>query len=219
MKDELEIIESLDSSDFVILNEVIPEAFYEIRYYTTYNFVGERIDGYEEPLALMTKEAAKSLKEVSDELLAKGYKLRIYDTYRPRKAVAHFIRWSEDINDTRMRKYFYPDYDKTTVFENGFLKKNSPHSRGSTVDLTIFDMKTGKDLDMGGPFDFFGEISYSEYDKLTKKQINNRKLLRNTMISHGFKPIVKEWWHFVLEDEPYPNTYFDFPVNRKSINK
>ena len=213
------IIESNDSSDFVILTDIIPEVILEMRYFNTYNFVGDRIDGYEEPIALLTKEAATILKQVSDELLKKRYRLKIYDAYRPKKAVTHFIKWAEDIKDTRMKEYFYPNYDKANIFNDGFLAKNSSHSRGSTVDLTLFDMKTGKDLDMGGTFDFFGDISNPNYDKLTKEQIKNRTLLKDTMIKHGFKQSTREWWHFTLIDEPFKDTYFTFPINYKSIKR
>ena len=210
-----DIIESNDSSDFVLLTDVIPEVILEMRYFTTYNFVGERIDGYEEPIALLTKEAANILKQVSDELLKKGYRLKIYDAYRPRKAVSHFLRWADDINDQRMKEYFYPNFDKANIFKENFLAKNSSHTRGSTVDLTLFDMKTGKDVDMGSPFDFFGTISNPDYEELTKEQLTNRNLLKDAMINHGFKQSPREWWHFTLIDEPFPNTYFNFPINKK----
>ena len=213
------IIESNDSSDFILLTDYIPEIILEMRYFTTYNFVGDKIDGYEEPIALLTKEAAIALKEVSDELLQKGYRLKIYDAYRPQKSVTHFIKWAEDVNDQRMKEYFYPTFDKSLIFEEGYLAKNSSHTRGSTIDLTLFDMKLGKDVDMGGTFDFFGDISHPDYKDITKEQLDNRNLLKDTMIAHGFKQSIREWWHFTLIDEPYPNTYFTFPINKKSIKK
>lgn len=213
------IIESNDSSDFILLTDYIPEVILEMRYFTTYNFVGDKIDGYEEPIALLTKEAAIALKEVSDELLQKGYRLKIYDAYRPKKSVTHFIKWAEDVNDQRMKEYFYPTFDKSLIFEEGYLAKNSSHTRGSTIDLTLFDMKLGKDIDMGGTFDFFGDISHPDYKDITKEQLDNRNLLKDTMIAHGFKQSIREWWHFTFIDEPYPNTYFTFPINKKSIKK
>jgi len=205
--------------DFVILSEEIPEVILEMRYYTTYNFVGDKIDGYEEPIAILTKKATEALKLVNNELMKKGYRLKIYDAYRPTRAVTHFLKWAEDINDTRMKEYFYPNFDKSLIFQEGFLAKQSAHSRGSTIDLTLFDMKTGKDVDMGGTFDYFGDISYPTYDKLTKEQLSNRELLKNTMLKYGFKQSIREWWHFVLIDEPFPDTYFDFPINSKSLKK
>ena len=203
-----------DSSGFVVLSEVVPDIIQEIRYFSTYNFVGDRIDGYEQPVALMTIEAANALKKVSDEVKAKGYRLKIYDAYRPQTAVDNFVRWAEKISDTRMKKYFYPKVDKTRLFDEGYIDAKSGHSRGSTVDLTLFDMKTGKEVDMGGTFDYFGELSHPDYKgKLTKQQIKNRMYLREVMTKHGFKPLETEWWHFTLKDEPYPDTYFTFAVN------
>lgn len=206
---------STDSSGFVMLSDAVPDAILEIRYYSTYNFIGERIDGYEEPVALLTKKAARALKAVSDELIGKGYRLKIYDAYRPQSAVNHFVEWANDLDDTKMKEYFYPDLDKSALFKQGYISRRSGHSRGSTVDLTLFDMNTQKDADMGGTFDFFGRVSHYDYKKITKQQHDNRMILRNAMIRHGFKAISTEWWHFTLKNEPYPDTYFNFPVRSK----
>lgn len=199
-----------DPTGFVVLGEFIPDIIQEIRYHSTYNFVGERIDGYEMPCALLTIEAAEALKKVSDDVMKMGYRLKIYDAYRPQMGVDHFMRWAEDIGDTRMKKYFYPEIDKSRIIPEGYVAVKSGHSRGSTVDLTLFDMKTGKEVDMGGTFDYFGEKSHPDYKKVTKTQYKNRMILRNVMIKHGFKPLEEEWWHFTLKDEPYPDTYFTF---------
>ena len=201
-----------DSSGFVQLGKVVPDAILEIRYYSTFNFIGERITGYEAPVALMTREAAEALKSVSDEMLEKGYRLRIFDAYRPQMAVDHFMKWAVDMQDIRMKSLFYPDINKEEIIPGGFVAAHSGHSRGSTVDLTLFDMHTQKDLDMGGPFDFFGELSYPDYSGITKAQHENRMLLRSVMIRHGFRPLSTEWWHFTLENEPFPDTYFTFPI-------
>lgn len=206
-----------DSSDFVLITDVVPDAIFEIRYYSTYNFVGDRIDGYEEPLAFMTREAAEALKEVSDDVKEKGYRLKIYDAYRPQEAVTNFVEWAKDADDTRMKEYFYPDLDKSVLFPQGYIAAHSGHSRGSTVDLTLFDMDTEKEVDMGGTFDFFGELSHPDYKEITRRQYKNRMILRKAMMKHGFKPISEEWWHFTLADEPYPDTYFTFPVNSDSL--
>ena len=163
-----------DSSDFVLLSDAVPDAILEIRYYSTYNFVGDRIDGYEEPLAFLTKEAAAALKEVSDDLKAKGYRLKIYDAYRPQMAVTNFVEWAKDADDTRMKEYFYPELDKDVLFPQGYINEHSGHSRGSTVDLTLFDMKTEKEVDMGGTFDYFGEESHPDYTGITDEQYANR---------------------------------------------
>lgn len=207
-----------DSSGFVSVSDVIPDALLDVRYYTTYNFVGERIDGYEQPVVLMTKEAAAALALVNRDMRAQGLRLVIYDAYRPQRAVDHFVRWAEDLNDTAMKSVFYPQVDKADLFEQGFIAKKSGHSRGSTVDLTLVDALTGKELDMGGAFDYFGELSHPGYrGELTQAQIDNRMLLRDAMLSHGFKPLSTEWWHFTLVNEPYPGTFFDFPVCGKSV--
>ena len=202
-----------DPSGFVLLTGSVPDVILEIRYYSTRNFVGDRIDGYEEPVALLTREAAAALKAAADGFAAKGYRLKIYDAYRPQMAVDHFARWAQDTEDTRMKEYFYPDLTKDTLFPLGYIARRSGHSRGSTVDLTLVEAATGRELDMGGAFDFFGEISRPDYAGLTEAQRANRMLLRGGMLSHGFRPLAEEWWHFTLENEPYPTTCFTFPVN------
>ena len=205
-------VDPQDSSGFVKLAEAVPDVILEIRYYSTYNFVGDRINGYEQPVAYLTKEAAEALKKVSDELKTKGYRLKIYDAYRPQRAVLHFAEWAKDLKDTRMKEYFYPEEDKSVLFDKGYIDYKSGHSRGSTLDLTLFDMRTEKEVDMGGTFYYFGLKSHPSYKGLTPAQYNNRMILREAMMKHGFKPLVEEWWHFTLKDEPYPDTYFDFPV-------
>ncbi len=197
---------------FVSLGEFIPDAILEIRYYSAYNFVGARIDGYEAPVALATKEAAEAIKLVSNDLKKKGLRLVIYDAYRPQRAVDHFVRWAEDGQDTAMKAVFYPDVDKADLFRLDFIARRSGHSRGSTVDVTLLDEATGLRLDMGGPFDFFGELSHPDYGGITPQQRANRMLLQEAMGRRGFKPLSSEWWHFTLRDEPYPQTYFDFPI-------
>ena len=206
-----------DASDFVLLSDAVPDAILEIRYYSTYNFVGDRIDGYQQPVALLTREAAAALREVSDEVAEKGYRLKIYDAYRPQMAVSHFMRWALDFEDTRMKEYFYPELEKDKLFPLGYIAEHSGHSRGSTVDLTLFDMTTEKEVDMGGTFDYFGELSHPDYTGITPEQYANRMILREAMLAHGFKPLAEEWWHFTLADEPYPDTYFTFPVSTDSV--
>jgi D-alanyl-D-alanine dipeptidase len=220
-----------DASQFVNIAEAVPNAILEIRYFSTYNFVGTRVDGYLEPIALMTRRAADSLKAVSDELLSMGYRLKIYDAYRPQMAVDHFVRWASDVTDTLMKPYFYPDVPRDSLFELGYIAEKSGHTRGSTVDLTLFDMRTEKELDMGGTFDWFGEESHPDFcgdpetgvytgdnsaspvgRSITEEQFQNRMILRDAMLRHGFKPIDTEWWHFTLKDEPFTDTYFTFPV-------
>ena len=196
---------------FVSVTDVIPDALLDVRYYSTYNFVGERIDGYEAPIVLLTCEAADALAQVNQDMRAKGLRLVLYDGYRPQRAVDHFVRWAESADES-MRTVFYPEVEKADLFERGFIARRSGHSRGSTIDLTLLDEKTGMLLDMGGPFDFFGVLSHPDYPGVTETQHANRMLLRQAMLERGFKPLSTEWWHFTLVNEPYPNTYFDFPV-------
>ena len=220
-----------DTRQFVTLTDAVPDAILEIRYFGTYNFVGDRVDGYLEPTALLTKKAADSLKAVSDDVKALGYRLKIYDAYRPQKAVDHFVRWAADIPDTMMNDYFYPDLDKSVLFEQEYIMEKSGHTRGSTVDLTLFDMATEKELDMGGTFDWFGVESHPDFcgnpdtgeytggkspagRSITEEQFAHRMILRKAMLRHGFKPLDSEWWHFTLKDEPFPDTYFTFSVRQ-----
>ena len=209
--------DSLDSSGFVLLADYIPHIVQEIRYYSTYNFIGDRIDGYEQPIALLTKEAARALKSVGNEMMVKGYRLKIFDAYRPDTAVKHFLLWGIEDTDVRMKPYFYPGVEKQALFSEGYIARRSSHSRGSTVDLTLLDMSTGRELDMGSPFDFFGKISHPDYLDITEEQYDNRMFLRSAMLRSGFEPIDCEWWHFTLRDEPYPDSYFSFPVSMDSL--
>lgn len=209
----------MDSSHFVLLSDYVPGIIQEIRYFSTYNFIGDRIDGYEEPCALMTKESARALKEVSNEVSVQGYRLKIYDAYRPARAVKNFVMWGIEDLDQRMKPFFYPDLVKHELFSQGYIASRSGHSRGSTVDLTLLDMQTGKEVDMGSPFDFFSEMSHPDYKGVTNEQYDNRMFLQRVMVRHGFEPIDCEWWHFTLKDEPFPDTYFDFPVSSEYLKR
>ena len=208
-----------DPSGFVVLADYVPHIVQEIRYYSTYNFIGERIDGYEEPCALLTKEAARALKAVSNEMIVRGYRLKVFDAYRPACAVKHFVLWGIEDQDIRMKPYFYSDLQKQELFEQGYIAKKSSHSRGSTVDLTLLDMSTGKELDMGSPFDLFSVVSHPDYKGITEQQYENRMMLQRAMVRNGFEPIDCEWWHFTLKDEPYPDTYFEFPVSAEYLRR
>ena len=230
-KEGNEVCSTDDTSLFVTISDVIPDAIMEIRYFSTYNFVGARIDGYEEPTALLTKQAADSLKAVSDDVIKQGYRLKIYDAYRPQMGVDNFVRWAADIPDTLMKPYFYPDLDKSVLFDQMYIMDRSGHTRGSTIDLTLFDMATEKELDMGGTFDWFGPESHPDFcgnpetgeytgdnhksptgRSITPEQFRHRMILRSAMLRHGFIPLDTEWWHFTLDNEPFPDTYFTFPV-------
>lgn len=210
---------TMDPSGFVLLSDYVPGILQEIRYFSTYNFIGDRIDGYEEPCALITKEAARALKAVSNELNVRGYRLKVFDAYRPVSAVKQFVLWGIEDTDIRMKPYFYPELEKTALFKTGYIAAQSTHSRGSAVDLTLLDMATGKEVDMGSSFDFFSEISHPTYRGITEEQYENRMILRNAMIRNGFKPYECEWWHFSLNEEPFPDTYFEFPVSSAYLKR
>ena len=211
--------ETMDSSDFVVLADFVPLIVQEIRYHSTYNFIGDRIDGYEEPCALLTKEAARALKTAANELMVQGYRLKVFDAYRPACAVRHFVLWGLEDQDIRMKPYFYPDLQKQELFVRGYIASQSSHSRGSTVDVTLLDMKTGKEVDMGSPFDFFGEISHPDCRTITQEQYENRMTLQRVMLRCGFEALDCEWWHFTLKNEPYPETYFEFPISTEYLKK
>ncbi len=197
--------------DFVHVTDAVPDALLEIRYYSTYNFVGARIDGYEEPTAVLSRAAAAALKKAGDAAAARGCVLKIFDAYRPQRAVDHFVRWAKD-PDEKNKAVFYPDVDKSRLFALGYIAAKSGHSRGSTVDLTLVDRRSGKELDMGSPFDFFGPISHHGTPLIRPDQAANRDMLQTIMRESGFKPYAEEWWHYTLAGEPYPDRYFDFPV-------
>lgn len=197
---------------FVYVKEYIPDIKLDIRYAGSNNFVGKPVKTYHKPVAILSKPAAEALKKVQKDLMQQDYCLKIFDAYRPQSAVNHFIEWARNPADTLNKARFYPEVAKKDLFELGYIASKSGHSRGSTIDLTIVDVKTGKELAMGSTYDFFGNISHHNTDKITKEQKANRSLLKRTMIKNGFRPYPEEWWHYTLRDEPYPETYFNFPV-------
>lgn len=197
---------------FVYLSDVEATIKSELRYFSKNNFIGTPIDGYKNNCVVITKEAANALKKVQEILLKKGLSLKIYDAYRPQQAVDHFVKWAKVLSDTLMKKEYYPKVPKSQLFNLGFIASKSGHTRGSTADLTIVDAKTGKELDMGFPYDFFGDESHPFYTKINAEQQENRLLLRKIMLKNGFIPYDNEWWHFTLRNEPFPKKYFNFPV-------
>lgn len=200
---------------FVYVDEAVAGVKLEIRYATPHNFVGRPIDGYLKPRAILTRQAAEALDAVQAELKPFGLGLKVFDAYRPRRAVAHFVRWAEDLGDAAMKQEFYPTVKKEDLFKDGYIAARSSHSRGSTVDLTLAPLAgatPGEELDMGSPFDFFGPPSWPDSPAAGPAQRAHRLLLRTLMLKHGFAPYPQEWWHFTLKNEPFPDTYFDFPV-------
>ncbi len=197
---------------FSYVNDIAPTIKQELRYCSNNNFIGTSINGYEEKVLIITTQAANALKKAQAELLKKELSLKIFDAYRPQAAVNHFVKWARINNDTLMKQQYYPNIHKRQLFKQGYISSRSGHSRGSTVDLTIINLKTNDELDMGSPYDFFGIISHITYQKLTKKQKENRQLLQVIMRKNGFRPYPNEWWHFTLRNEPFPKTYYNFPV-------
>ena len=198
---------------FDYVHDIIPDIQLELRYFGNDNFIGKPIDGYKKNVAIMSTEAITALKNVQDELKQYNLSIKIFDGYRPQTAVNHFVRWAKQLNDTVNKQKFYPKVRKKHLFEEGYISSKSGHTRGSTIDMTLVDIITGEELDMGSPWDFFGSESWVANLELTAQQRANRMLLQTIMRKHGFKYYTKEWWHFTLKNEPFPDTYFDFPVN------
>jgi len=196
---------------FIDAATVVQKLTVEMRYAGAHNFVGRPIDGYEAPLCLLTRQAAAALAAVARDLATQGLGLKVYDCYRPARAVAHFGRWARDLRDTAAKAEFYPDVDKRTLFRDGYIAAHSGHSRGSTVDLTLVKLDGGA-VDMGTPFDLFSPRSAPSDSSVGAEARANRARLAQAMRRGGFYAYGKEWWHFTLRGEPFPSTYFDFPV-------
>ena len=228
-------------ADFVALRSVDPTIIQEIRYFTPHNFVGERIDGYQQPLCILTRPAAEALHQAQQRLLGQGYTLKVYDCYRPQRSVDHFVRWAKDLEDQAMKAEFYPNVDKTRLFEDGYIAEKSGHSRGSTMDLTLVKLPAvptrpyvpgeplvscfapqgerfpDNSVDMGTGYDCFDTLSHTLDPRIQGQQRTNRLLLKDTLEGLGFVNLAEEWWHFTYKPELYPDTYFDFPVSTKSL--
>ncbi|WP_437088740.1 M15 family metallopeptidase [Streptomyces sp. enrichment culture] len=228
-------------ADFVALNSVAPTILEEIRYSTPHNFVGEPIDGYRQPLCILTRPAAQALGKAQARLLSQGYSLKVYDCYRPQRAVDHFVRWAQDLDDQAMKAEFYPNVDKTRLFTDGYIAEKSGHSRGSTVDLTLVRLPArptrpyhpgqplvpctapqaerfpDNSVDMGTGFDCFDTLSHTADPRVQGVQRANRTLVKSTLEDLGFTNLAEEWWHYTFKPETYPDTYFDFPVSRASL--
>ncbi|MGW1890645.1 M15 family metallopeptidase [Streptomyces sp. NPDC002004] len=227
--------------EFVALGDVDPTIVQEMRYATPHDFVGAPIDGYRKPMCILTAPAAKALHKAQQRLRAEGYSLKVYDCYRPQRAVDHFVRWAKDLDDQRMKAEFYPRVDKTRLFADGYIAEKSGHSRGSTVDLTVVKRPAvptrpyvpgeplvpcfapreqrfpDNSLDMGTGFDCFDTLAHTDDPRITGQQRTNRDLLRNALSAEGFVNLPEEWWHYTFRPEPFPDTYFDFPVERRSL--
>jgi D-alanyl-D-alanine dipeptidase len=197
---------------FVDAGQVIAGVQIDARYAGTHNFIGRPVDGYQSPRCILTGQAASALAAVQTDLQSRGLGLKLFDCYRPARAVAHFVRWAHNPSDTAGKAEFYPQYDKRSLFGLGFIASRSGHSRGSTVDLTLVQLGNKAELDMGTAFDTFSPRSATNDPSITHEQHANRQLLAAAMARRGFRPYFKEWWHFTLRGEPFPDTYFNFPV-------
>jgi zinc D-Ala-D-Ala dipeptidase len=227
---------------FVALHDVDPTIRYDIRYFGRHNFVGERIDGYRQPECILTRQTATALRTAQRALVRQGYTLKVYDCYRPQRAVDHFVRWAKDLDDERMKAEFYPNVDKSRLFADGYIAEKSGHSRGSTLDVTLVKLPVrpqrpyfpGEPLvacfapvgqrfpdngvDMGTGYDCFDPLSHTDNPAITGTARHHRDLLRDTLTGVGFRNLAEEWWHYTLNNEPFPDTYFDFPVSRRALN-
>lgn len=199
-------------NDFVELKSWIPSIQEDVRYYTANNFIGRRIYGYKKPVCLLSKPAANALLAIQNTLNEKNLGLKVFDCYRPQMAVDDFFQWSQNLQDQKMKNEYYPRVNKAELFKLNYIARRSGHTRGSTVDLTIVDLRTNEALDMGTPFDFMDPLSHPSSHVILAEQVKNRMLLQTLMVKFGFAPLKTEWWHFTLRNEPYKNTYFNFPV-------
>jgi D-alanyl-D-alanine dipeptidase len=206
------ILQAQLAEGFVYVKEKIPEIKTELRYFTSNNFVGQKINGYNKDVCILSRQATNALKKVQDELKSFNLSLKIYDAYRPQRAVNHFMKWAKDLNDTINKRQYYPEVDKKDLFKDQYIASKSRHSSGSTLDVTLVDLETGEELDMGTPYDYFGPQSWIHFMRLTTQQKANRMLLQSVMTKHGFRPYPWEWWHFTLRGEPFKDLHYDFPV-------
>ncbi|MFI9503390.1 M15 family metallopeptidase [Nocardia sp. NPDC052566] len=225
-----------DESAFVSITDIAPTILVEARYYGDHNFMGTRVNGYEAPKCLLTRQAAEALAKVQQELQPMNLTLKTYDCYRPQRAVDHFVTWAKDLGDVKMKKEFYPSVDKANLFRDGYIAEKSGHSRGSTLDLAIVAIPTAvpepyrdgdplrectlpadqryRDniLDFGTGYDCFDPLANTANPVVGGTQRGLRALLVDLMDEYGFKNLAEEWWHFTLRQEPFPDHYFDFPV-------
>jgi zinc D-Ala-D-Ala dipeptidase len=236
-----DVVKQAPPGAFVSLHDVDPSIIVEMRYFTAHDFMGRRVPGYRENVCLLTRQTAEALAQVQKRVRAEGYSLKVYDCYRPQRSVDAFVKWGKDLSDQRMKAEFYPRVDKRRVFKEGYIATQSGHSRGSTMDLTLVKLPARKQeryhrgdrlrdcagprskrfrdntIDMGTGYDCFDPKAHPFSAAFKGKVRRNRLRLREPMIAAGFKGLPTEWWHFTLRDEPYPDTYFDFPMERKSL--
>jgi zinc D-Ala-D-Ala dipeptidase len=235
--------ELIAPADFLALQDIDPMIPQEIRYFTAHNFTGNPVDGYRAPMCILTRDAAQGLKRAQQQLVQREYTLKVYDCYRPQRAVNDFVAWSQDLGDQRMKAEFYPRVDKSTLFRDGYIAERSEHSRGSTVDLTLVKLPVvptraystvrplidctapvsarfpDDSIDMGTGFDCFDTLAHTLDPRIQGEHLKNRLLLKDVLQSEGFVNYVNEWWHFTYQPERYPDTYFDFPVEQSAFHR
>ena len=212
-------------ADFVHLAQLVPDAVQDMRYHGSNNFLGRPVASYEAATCILSKPAARALREVQAELRTQGLALKVFDCYRPQAAVDDFVRWGRDLPDQKTKAAFYPDVPKKELFQRGYIAEKSGHSRGSTVDLTAVvvnalraskvvrgPLAEGMEVDMGTSFDWFGAQSHTANPTLAPDVQDNRRWLRALLQRHGFRNLSEEWWHYTLQSEPYPERYFNFAV-------
>lgn len=228
-------------ADFVSVSEIDSSILLDIRYDTPHNFIGDRIDGYQAPLCILTRPAAEALRRAQSTFLEQGYSLKIYDCYRPQRAVNDFVAWAINPFDQRMKAEFYPRVDKSQLFADGYIAEKSGHSRGSTVDLTLVRLPAtpqppfvpgqplvdcaapvserfpDNTIDMGTGYDCFDTLAHTLDPRIQGEQLKNRLLLKDGLEEQGLENYEHEWWHFTFKPEVYPETFFDFPVDPSSL--
>ena len=197
---------------FIKLYDIDSTIIVDLKYNTKSNFTGKIVRGYKSNTVILSNEASIALINAQNDFKKLGYSLIVFDAYRPQSAVDFFFEWSKDLNDTINKNSYYPNINKSQLFAQGYIAKKSGHSRGSTVDVSLVDLSTMKQIDMGSIYDYFGIQSSTFYPNISDSQKNNRMILYNIMINNGFKNYSKEWWHFTLENEPFQE-YFDFLVD------
>src|SRR5215468_4062796 len=199
-------------NDFVFVDEFAPGIRWDAKYATWDNFTGKPVDGYVANRIVGTRALGAALRSAQERAASLGFGLLLWDGYRPQRAVRCFLRWSEQPEDGRTKLRHYPNIDRPEMFERGYVAARSGHSRGSTVDLTLYHLATGELAPMGGDHDLMDPVSHHDATGIGEFESRNRQLLRTIMEASGFKSYEREWWHYTLRQEPFPSTYFDFPV-------
>jgi len=200
------------TDDFVFVDEFVAGVRWDAKYATWDNFTGKPVEGYGANRIVGTTALCAALARVRDAAAARGFGLLLWDGYRPQRAVDCFLRWAREPEDGRTKRRHYPNIARSEMVARGYVAARSGHSRGSTVDLTLYDLATGELAPMGGDYDLMDAVSHHDAAGIPRAAADHRRLLRTFMADAGFAAYDREWWHYTLEAEPYPDTYFDFPI-------